>query len=1148
MFNRKIVPDFTPRRAVVQAPIFATPPPQAHQLPERILISESSKPPPLPAPETPYIYYHVPVPAKPAPVMLAQTQRSLPDPPFLGSTLNGAASGFSPNLETFPALNQPYFAGGGASSASNWSLYPATQDVDMGGKGIFNSSYISTTNVNTNALFTSNISTSSIFADTISTNNLYTTLLSTNNLYANSTFSPFINVSTLDLDGNILTTAGEELLYNGQPIATVSSISTNVAAWSIYPATSTIIANSNDIASVKNIQLSTINGQPFTAQSSVSTWSQFPAISQVDFAQYNLNNVSTINGLPYTGAAGGPAVWSQYPATQTVDMASNSLNNVAGVNLSSVGTVALLTAGPGNTLNVNGVPVSTGGGANTWANFPAISTVIVPDQDFNMTTTTPGLSYKNANINANLIVGTSSNAPTRPDATFYAGTVTMGGLATPLTNMNVNSIGGINLTSATGIGISGGGGVTVSGVGGVSVSGLGNVALAGGNVEIAGAGGVLVNGTGAIVVTAGGVAVNGGGVSIAAGGCAITAGGLSIAAGTTAIGNVGAAGGGLSIYGSDLYMSPVGGTNAMIHTNYLTSNTQPMQITGVSTINGSPLTYISTSVGTFQGNVRFQAGTNLGAIVDIPGGNFTFFAPDNSFVKSIEGPSGGPISGPVEVVAGAGIEIGVSNSTFTFTNTKLAAGAAGTLECSDGFGNFVGATGLVYTPGSVEGSPGTLTANANFVPQTTDIGSLGSDSRYWSTLYADKVMTATSAIIPTLYNTILYDGAGHTGSTNQFLGWYPLGGTTLWQDLPSTIIPISLTNKVIATPVGTPSISTITWTTGQAGNKYVPLVPDTSVTYRPPVAPPSGQTGWRFNKTYTLTPVSAGTLLTVGATYTIVTPGSINWTAIGAAASTAGTQFTYNGVAITGSSGSVTENSKISWYSINLLYNVAPPIYGPPAFAFAKAALRSAWFLVRFNADIAVQGSLAIQIDTYAYRFTFPGPPFPYYTGRWAYSFPNQQNVGFTGAPTTNLTTSTATPRLKAGFTYLLYAGDYSSVGMPGPYYSTSSSYLAGGAGLFAPSQNSVTNTLKDPYDIYPDFPHIGLTSCSYNPNATQPPYGGANPYSDPAAVEVASIYLNTSSTAPYSGVGQTVTDFTVINMGYTTSFDSVSYPMSWVP
>jgi hypothetical protein len=148
--------------------------------------------------------------------------------------------------------------------------------------------------------------------------------------------------------------------------------------------------------------------------------------------------------------------------------------------------------------------------------------------------------------------------------------------------------------------------------------------------------------------------------------------------------------------------------------------------------------------------------------------------------------------------------------------------------------------------------------------------------------------------------------------------------------------------------------------------------------------------------------------------------------------------------------------------------------------------------------------------------------------------------------PTTNITTSIATPRLRAGFTYLLYAGDYSTVGCPGPIYTGTTSYLAGGAGLFAPSQSLVENTLKDPYDIYPEYPHIGLTSSIYTANATQPPFGSGS-YSDPAAVEVASIYLNTSSTSPSSGTGQTVTDFEVIDMGFTTSSKSQTYPLSWV-
>ena len=285
--------------------------------------------------------------------------------------------------------------------------------------------------------------------------------------------------------------------------------------------------------------------------------------------------------------------------------------------------------------------------------------------------------------------------------------------------------------------------------------------------------------------------------------------------------------------------------------------------------------------------------------------------------------------------------------------------------------------------------------------------------------------------------------------------------------------------------------------------------------------------------------------LLVGNTYSIVTPGTINWTAIGATASTAGTQFTYNGVAITGTGGTAISTNKISWYSLNALYGLSLPQTSAPIGSFTKANLQNAWFLVKFNADIALQGSFAIQIDTYAYQYAFPGPTYPAYTGRWAYSFPFQQGFGFVATQTTNLTTSVTIPRLRAGFTYLLYAGDYSAVGVSGAYLTGGSTYLAGGAGLFAPSQALVANSLKDPFDIYPEYPHLGLTSCLYLPNAVQPTYGA--PYSDPASVEVASIYLNTSSTAPYSGVGQTITDFQVMAMGYTSNNGSFTYPLSYV-
>ena len=360
-------------------------------------------------------------------------------------------------------------------------------------------------------------------------------------------------------------------------------------------------------------------------------------------------------------------------------------------------------------------------------------------------------------------------------------------------------------------------------------------------------------------------------------------------------------------------------------------------------------------------------------------------------------------------------------------------------------------------------------------------------------------------------------------------------------------VTTSLKNRVIVTDFGTPLNIPLTWSSGSIPSGYVPLAADTGVTYKAPVAPTSG-TGWRFNKTYNLITVATSGL-TLNSTYMIVTPGTINWVAIGAANALANTKFTYNGATITGTGGTAIETSKISWYTLNSLYSLTLPQTTPVAGIVSKADLQTAWFLVKFNADIAVQGSLAIQIETYAYQYN--SNTSNSYTGRWAYSFPLQQNVGFTAGTTTNINAGgnpgLGSSRLKSGFTYLLYAGDYSTVGQSGPVGTASASYYPGGAGLFAPSQTLVFNTLKDPYDVYPEYPHMGLTSCSYTSNAIGPAYGGSNVYSDPAATEVVSIYLNTSSDAPYSGTGQTVTDFQVLAMGCSTSNVSTKYSLSYV-
>jgi hypothetical protein len=346
----------------------------------------------------------------------------------------------------------------------------------------------------------------------------------------------------------------------------------------------------------------------------------------------------------------------------------------------------------------------------------------------------------------------------------------------------------------------------------------------------------------------------------------------------------------------------------------------------------------------------------------------------------------------------------------------------------------------------------------------------------------------------------------------------------------------ALANKLLVTQTPDPSggIVNLTWSTGDPANQYVPYGVGTTNTTLAPIDPGSSGTGWRFSKTYLAESVStAGTTLVSGATYTIVAVGNpvLNWVAMGAPAATAGTQFTYNGTAPVGGTttvGTAYASTKMSWYSLNALYGASLPTSVIPSTAIKKKNLRNVWFLVKMNADLALQGSIAIQIETYAYQYS--GNSTNDYTGRWAYSLPLQQGVGFSAQSTTNLTTGGGlnTPRLRAGFTYLFYAGDISPSILP----NHGQTFSSGGAGLFAPSQVSTENTLRDPYELYQTYPHFGMVSNSFTANAVTPTFPTSE-YTDPADVEVASIYLNSSSTSPPVGVGQTTMDFNVMAMGY---------------
>jgi hypothetical protein len=278
---------------------------------------------------------------------------------------------------------------------------------------------------------------------------------------------------------------------------------------------------------------------------------------------FGLVNVSTINGTVYPPPASGVT----------------SLNGQTGnVALTSAGnTVTITTPIPG-TINLE---ASGAGSAANWANYPAVSTVIVPNQNFNMSNTAGGLgSFNTAYINANVEIGALSNAPNRPTFNAYPDYFNVGSIVSPALGMTVTSLGGVNINSALGVSIAGGGGVAITGVGGINLQG-------GGAINVA-SGGILVSG-GGIAVTAGGIAVNGGGLQVGAGGFAVTGGNVEIATSTT-MGTQTANGGEFVMYGNNLRLLSTNTTASALLTDNIgsASYANTMRITGVSTINNVP--------------------------------------------------------------------------------------------------------------------------------------------------------------------------------------------------------------------------------------------------------------------------------------------------------------------------------------------------------------------------------------------------------------------------------------------------------------------------------------------------------------------------------------------------------------------------------
>jgi len=100
---------------------------------------------------------------------------------------------------------------------------------------------------------------SSLTASSITAQNIYTNLLNASTISSLTAEISSISTLSLDLDGQLLTATPTELLLNGVPIATQSSLST-IADWSLDPAISTVQMDGNNIYQAGNISTNSIVG------------------------------------------------------------------------------------------------------------------------------------------------------------------------------------------------------------------------------------------------------------------------------------------------------------------------------------------------------------------------------------------------------------------------------------------------------------------------------------------------------------------------------------------------------------------------------------------------------------------------------------------------------------------------------------------------------------------------------------------------------------------------------------------------------------------------------------------------------------------------------------------------------------------------
>lgn len=205
------------------------------------------------------------------------------------------------------------------------------------------------------------------------------------------------NISSLQIDAQVLTADASDLLLNGVPIATITSIS-NVEDWALFPAVGVVDMAGFNLSGAGAGSFTSLNvsGSPVvtnaTISGSVSQWATFGAVTDVNLSGNAITSAASVQvgnrtlttaagtaDAPYLLINGSNVLsnWASFTAGGAVSLGGNDINNVKDITSSgttrtnavitnnlTLSTAVITTLGP-NVL-VNGV-----NSTSNWASFQA---------------------------------------------------------------------------------------------------------------------------------------------------------------------------------------------------------------------------------------------------------------------------------------------------------------------------------------------------------------------------------------------------------------------------------------------------------------------------------------------------------------------------------------------------------------------------------------------------------------------------------------------------------------------------------------------------------------------------------------------------------------------------------------------------------